>query len=122
MSPEDFFHALADTTRLRCLLLLVAHDELCVCDLTATLQLTQPKISRHLAYLRKYQVVSARRDGLWMHYRIHPSLPVWAQTVLKDAYEGFASTLPFSLDERHLINAKPTPVACTSNISTGSPT
>ncbi len=122
MNPEDFFHALADATRLRCLLLLVAHDELCVCDLTTALQLTQPKISRHLAYLRKHKVVSARRDGLWMHYRIHPSLPVWAQTVLKGTHEGFASELLFSLDERRLINSKPTLITRTSDISTGSPT
>jgi ArsR family transcriptional regulator len=65
----QFFAALADPTRLR-LLNLIAGSEVCVCYLVEILRLGQPKISRHLAYLRKAGVVSARREGKWMHYRI----------------------------------------------------
>jgi len=66
---ETLFKALADRTRLR-LLNLMGDDEVCVCFFVEILQSNQPKISRHLAYLRKAQVVGARREGKWMHYRI----------------------------------------------------
>ena len=63
------FQALGDKTRLR-LLNLLAGGELCVCYLVEILGESQPKISRHLGYLRRAGVVAARRDGKWMHYRI----------------------------------------------------
>jgi ArsR family transcriptional regulator len=63
------FKALADTTRLR-LINLIGEDEVCVCFFVEVLKINQPKISRHLAYLRRAGVVSARRDGKWMHYRL----------------------------------------------------
>lgn len=66
---ERFFQALGDTTRLR-LLNLMGEQEICVCYFTEVLGQPQPKISRHLAYLRSAGMVTARRDGKWMHYRI----------------------------------------------------
>jgi ArsR family transcriptional regulator len=63
------FAALADTTRLR-LLNLMADREVCVCHFVEILRQGQPKISRHLAYLRKAGLVAARREGKWMHYSI----------------------------------------------------
>ena len=63
------FKALGDRTRLR-LLNLMGDDEICVCFFVEVLKTNQPKISRHLAYLRRAGVVSARRDGKWIHYRI----------------------------------------------------
>ena len=66
---ELFFKALADKTRLR-LISLMGDDEICVCFFTEVINTTQPKISRHLAYLRKAGLVEARREGKWMHYRI----------------------------------------------------
>lgn len=63
------FKALADQTRLR-LINLMGDDEVCVCFFVEVLKINQPKISRHLAYLRRAGVVSARRDGKWIHYRI----------------------------------------------------
>ena len=70
------FAALADPTRLR-LLNLIAGREVCVCYLVEILRLSQPKISRHLAYLRRAGIVAARREGKWMHYRLalpgHPA-------------------------------------------------
>lgn len=65
------FAALADPTRLR-LLNLMGGREVCVCFFVEILRQGQPKISRHLAYLRKAGIVAARRDGKWMHYRIVP--------------------------------------------------
>jgi ArsR family transcriptional regulator, arsenate/arsenite/antimonite-responsive transcriptional repressor len=66
---ELLFRALADRTRLR-LINLMTVDEICVCFFVTVLGTNQPKISRHLAYLRKAGIVSARRDGKWIHYSL----------------------------------------------------
>jgi ArsR family transcriptional regulator len=72
---ELFFRALADRTRLR-LINLMGDAEICVCFFVEVLGTNQPKISRHLAYLRKAGIVDARRDGKWIHYRVtEPSDP-----------------------------------------------
>jgi ArsR family transcriptional regulator len=68
-SIELLFKALADRTRLR-LINLMDESEVCVCFFVEVLKTNQPKISRHLAYLRRAGVVAARRDGKWIHYRI----------------------------------------------------
>lgn len=68
-SLETIFKALADTTRLRILGLLLA-GEVCVCEIHDSLALPQPKVSRHLAYLRRAGLVEGRKDGLWVHYRL----------------------------------------------------
>jgi ArsR family transcriptional regulator, arsenate/arsenite/antimonite-responsive transcriptional repressor len=65
----NLFHALADRTRLR-LLNLMSGGEVCVCYFVELLDEPQPKISRHLAYLRRTGLVAARREGKWMHYRL----------------------------------------------------
>jgi ArsR family transcriptional regulator len=73
---ETVFKALADATRLRIVGLLLAGD-VCVCHIHEALRIPQPKASRHLAYLRRSGLVTARRDGTWMHYRLaHLSDPV----------------------------------------------
>lgn len=74
MGPKEnsgalLFKALADRTRLR-LINLMGDDEVCVCFFVEVLKINQPKISRHLAYLKRAGVVEARRDGKWIHYRI----------------------------------------------------
>jgi ArsR family transcriptional regulator len=66
---EALFKALADGTRLRILGLLLT-GEVCVCHIHESLKIPQPRASRHLAYLRRSGLVEARRDGLWMHYRL----------------------------------------------------
>jgi ArsR family transcriptional regulator len=68
--PVNLFKALSDETRLRILALLLNETELCVCDLIAALKLPQSTVSRHLAYLRKAELVNDRRCGLWMYYSI----------------------------------------------------
>ena len=68
-NAERFFQALGDNTRLR-LLNLMRDQEICVCYFVEILDQGQPKISRHLAYLRRAGIVAGRRDGKWMHYRI----------------------------------------------------
>ena len=82
LSPLTFYKALADDTRLQSLLLITEQGELCVCDLMAALQQSQPKVSRHLAQLRKSGILQDRRQGQWVYYSLHPQLPSWAQEVL----------------------------------------
>ncbi|WP_082095678.1 metalloregulator ArsR/SmtB family transcription factor [Photobacterium halotolerans] len=77
-----FYKSLAEETRLKSLLLLVSKGELCVCDLMSSLDLSQPKVSRHLAELRKNGLVSDQRRGKWVYYRLNDELPAWMQEVL----------------------------------------
>jgi ArsR family transcriptional regulator, arsenate/arsenite/antimonite-responsive transcriptional repressor len=66
---DSLFRAMADPTRLR-LLNLIADREICVCYFVEILGISQPKVSRHLAYLRRAGIVASRREGKWMHYRL----------------------------------------------------
>ncbi len=77
-----FFQALGDVTRLR-LLNLMGEQEICVCYFVEILAQGQPKISRHLAYLRSAGIVAARRSGKWMHYRIVMPPNIGAAQVLR---------------------------------------
>ena len=91
---ELLFKALADRTRLR-LLNLMGTDEVCVCFFVEVLGTNQPKISRHLAYLRRAGVVAARREGKWMHYRITTPADPHAARV-------FAEALAWLREEREM--------------------
>lgn len=84
INPTQFFKCLADETRLRCLMLIQREGELCVCELTEALQEIQPKISRHLAQLRKCGLLVDRRQGQWIFYGINTELPEWCQLVLRE--------------------------------------
>jgi ArsR family transcriptional regulator len=82
--PIDLlFRVLADRTRLR-LLNLIADKEICVCYFVEILRISQPKISRHLAYLRRAGIVAARRQGRWMHYRLLAPRDAVASAILKE--------------------------------------
>jgi ArsR family transcriptional regulator len=83
---EEVFKALADKTRLRVLALL-ANNEVCVCHIHDSLGLPQPTVSRHLAYLRRTGLVTARRDGVWMHYRVSRSLDPLLQRIVNSAVD-----------------------------------
>lgn len=96
LSPDAFTRALADSTRLRLLVLLQNRIELCVCDLTEALTLPQPKISRHLSILRAAGLLQDRRSGLWIHYKIHPDTPAWAL----DALAAIAKDAPTTRHSR----------------------
>ena len=99
---ELFFRALADRTRLR-LLNLMRDDEVCVCFFVEILKTNQPKISRHLAYLRRAGIVDARRDGQWIHYRVvEPANPEVAR-LLKDVLSWLASDQEMQRDRERLV-------------------
>ena len=83
LTPTTVFKCLADDTRVRTMLLITREGELCVCELTCALNESQPKISRHLAQLRTCGLLSDRRQGQWVYYRLHPQLPAWVTDMLK---------------------------------------
>jgi ArsR family transcriptional regulator len=113
IDPEIFFKALADPTRLRCLVLLAGERELCVCELTHALDEIQPKVSRHLATLRDQAIVIDRRQGQWVYYRLNPDLPDWAQAVLSETARGIGGRKLFTTDRRKLARMPNRPgVAC----------
>ncbi|MEQ1412183.1 ArsR/SmtB family transcription factor [Acinetobacter indicus] len=82
MNQTDFFKCLSDPTRLDILKLVLAKKNICVCELTEALNLSQPKISRHLALLRNLSVLLDQRQGQWVYYSLNPNLPEWAVSVL----------------------------------------
>lgn len=98
------FAALADPTRLR-LLNLMAGREVCVCYFVEILKQGQPKISRHLAYLRNAGIVSARREGKWMHYSIQRPNDAAAKSILDAALATFAENAEMQSDLTRLDRA-----------------
>jgi ArsR family transcriptional regulator len=101
---ERFFQALGDRTRLR-LLNLIGDDEVCVCFFVESLGTNQPKVSRHLAYLRRAGVVAARRDGKWMHYRIVRPSDASASRILDEALAWMAKDPEMQKDKAKLLRA-----------------
>ena len=90
ISLHILFRALADPTRLR-LLNLIGNREICVCYFVEILGISQPKISRHLAYLRRAGVVASRRDGKWMHYRLTVPKDEAAAALLRETLKHLAA-------------------------------
>jgi len=83
-------------------MLLYEEGELCVCELTCSLELSQPKISRHLALLRQCRVLLGRREGQWVYYRINPSLPAWTLEVLAAVITELKKSHRFKGDRKRL--------------------
>lgn len=99
------FRAFSDRTRLR-LLHLLRGGELCVCDLVGVLAVPQPKVSRHLAYLRKAGLVLARKEGLWMHYRLAPAGNAFHRKLLECLANCFQAVPELAEDEAKLRGSK----------------
>jgi ArsR family transcriptional regulator len=101
---ERFFQALGDNTRLR-LLNLMGEQEICVCYFIAILGGPQPKISRHLAYLRSAGIISARREGRWMHYRIAMPPHMGAAQILQQTLAWLKEDKGMQADRARLAKA-----------------
>jgi ArsR family transcriptional regulator, arsenate/arsenite/antimonite-responsive transcriptional repressor len=101
---ERFFQALGDKTRLR-LLNLMGDQEICVCYLVEILGGPQPKISRHLAYLRSAGIVAARREGKWMHYRVVMPPHIGAAQILKQTLGWLKEEKSMQADRARLTKA-----------------
>ncbi|MBE7157206.1 MAG: metalloregulator ArsR/SmtB family transcription factor [Rhodospirillales bacterium] len=101
---ERFFQALGDNTRLR-LLNLIGDQEVCVCYFVEILGGPQPKISRHLAYLRSAGIVESRREGTWVHYRIVMPPHLGAAQILRQTLEWLKEEKPMQADRARLSRA-----------------
>lgn len=102
ITEVTFLKSIADPTRLRALLLLAREGELCVCELVHALDVSQPKISRHLAQLRTVAIVEDRRDAVWVHYRLATRLPAWASRILTVLRDSTAELEPYRQDRQRL--------------------
>jgi ArsR family transcriptional regulator len=102
LTTEKLFRVLADRTRLR-LLNLMNGQEICVCYLVEVLRTSQPKISRHLAYLRNSGIVTARREGRWMHYRIVLPHDPAAARILEEVQRRLAEDRVMQHDRARLV-------------------
>jgi ArsR family transcriptional regulator len=95
--PISFYKSLSDNIRLKTLMLTHYHGELCVCELMEAMEEgSQPKVSRNLAVLKKAKVITDRKHGQWVFYRINPKLPLWAKTVIAQTTEN---NIPLINDE-----------------------
>lgn len=112
---EDFTKALADQTRLRLLMLLSTGKELCVCEFTQILELSQPKISRHLAILRENNLLQDRKSGLWVYYCLHSELPEWISNILLELQAGSENDAVFLADQKRLLHVIQKADICTSS-------
>lgn len=100
---DEFFAALADRTRLR-LLNLMRDGEVCVCFFAETLGTNNPKISRHLAYLKRAGLVKARRDGKWMHYSLDPPRDTHAAELFDSLLKTLESDEQMKADRASLVD------------------
>src|SRR5512147_1567730 len=102
IDADTLVQALADGTRLRALVLLTRERSLCVCELTAALDVSQPKMSRHLAALRALDIVEDARMANRVFYRVHPELPGWARGMIEHLAQGMTGTPDFAGVQRRL--------------------
>lgn len=101
---DTLFRALADATRLR-LLNLISDREICVCYFVEILRISQPKISRHLAYLRRAGLIEARREGKWMHYRLATPQDRAAASILRETLKHLKQKAEMRKDSSRLSSA-----------------
>jgi ArsR family transcriptional regulator, arsenate/arsenite/antimonite-responsive transcriptional repressor len=106
MTPNELFSLLSDETRLRCLILLQKEGKLCVCEIGQIIGSIQPKISRHLALMRKSGLVSDERRGQWVYYSLNRSLPDWAKRIIVSTLENLMREEPYRSDIKKISSLK----------------
>jgi ArsR family transcriptional regulator, arsenate/arsenite/antimonite-responsive transcriptional repressor len=106
ITPDELFSLLSDETRLRCLILLQKEGELCVCEISQIIGSIQPKISRHLALMRKSGLVSDERRGQWVYYSLNPSLQDWAKQIMISISKNLMKKDPYCSDIKKLSSLK----------------
>jgi ArsR family transcriptional regulator len=112
LDPARFYSVLSHPMRLRILVLLKQEKELCVCELTQALGLSQPVISRHLAQLKQAEILLDRRQGVWVFYSINTALPEWTRKLIKVTTKGIASSEPYQQDLLNLTSMSNRPTNC----------
>lgn len=114
-NPLQFYKCLADDTRLKAMLLISHQEELCVCELVVALELSQPKVSRHLAQLRQCGLLSGRKQNQWVYYSINKALPEWAKNVLTQTLTANSSFYQNDLTRLNAMGNRPERAASCCN-------
>jgi protein-tyrosine-phosphatase/DNA-binding transcriptional ArsR family regulator len=110
--PITFYKCLTDDIRLKSLMLTHYHGELCVCELMEALnEESQPKVSRNLALLKKAAIISDRKHGQWVFYRINPNLPLWAKSVIAETTENNLELIMSPLERLDIMQNRPNKVS-----------
>lgn len=108
IEPTSFYKCLTDELRLKALMLTHYHGELCVCELMAALdEESQPKLSRNLAVLKKSHIITGRKHGQWVFYRINPELPQWIKTVIAQTTQHNIALISGSIDTLKSMSDRP---------------
>lgn len=111
ISPSAFYKCLTDDIRLKALLLTNYHGELCVCELMQALdEESQPKVSRNLAILKKAKIITDRKHGQWVFYRINPDLPLWIKTIISQTTDNNLSLIKTSNEQLLSMRNRPNKV------------
>jgi protein-tyrosine-phosphatase len=112
VDPIAFYKCLTDDIRLKSLMLTHYHGELCVCELMEALnEDSQPKVSRNLALLKKAAIISDRKNGQWVFYRINPNLPLWAKSVIAATTENNIGLIMTHLQRLDIMQNRPNKVS-----------
>jgi len=112
ITPTAFYKALADDIRLKTLLIVAVESEACVCELMTALQEeSQPKVSRHLAQLKKTGILSDRKYQKWVFYSLNPTLPSWMKQVITTTVVNEPSFIEQELARLNNMGDRPTRIA-----------
>ncbi|WP_076412506.1 metalloregulator ArsR/SmtB family transcription factor [Shewanella sp. UCD-KL12] len=115
MTALELFKLLSDETRLLSLLLITEEGELCVCELMQALGESQPKVSRHLAQMRKIGLLVDKRQGQWVFYRVNPELSDWVNKILVEVSTNNKMLITKYIANLHQMGDRPERVkACCS--------
>ncbi|MPY25909.1 metalloregulator ArsR/SmtB family transcription factor [Shewanella psychropiezotolerans] len=115
MTTLEFFKLLSDETRLLSLLLIIEEKELCVCELMQALDESQPKVSRHLAQMRKAGLLLDKRQGQWVFYRVNPELPDWINKTLAEISANNKALISGNITRLHQMGERPERVRACCN-------
>ncbi|WP_440903632.1 metalloregulator ArsR/SmtB family transcription factor [Catenovulum sp. SX2] len=112
ISPTRFYKSLADDIRLKTLLIIAVEQEVCVCELMVALaQESQPKVSRHLAQLKKAGILSDRKYQQWVFYSLNPTLPIWMKQVITSTVVNEPNFIEQELNRLNAMGDRPARMA-----------
>jgi ArsR family transcriptional regulator len=103
----NFLKSLSDLTRLQILALICQEQELCVCELTYALNLSQPKVSRHLALLKAANVLTDRRVGKWVYYQVNTALVHWQHQTIAGASQTISTEMLDAIERLQQMGQRP---------------
>ena len=116
MTPTAFYKALADDIRLKTLLIIAVEEEVCVCELmTAMNEQSQPKVSRHLAQLRKAGILADRKHQQWVFYSFNTALPHWMKNIITSTLANEPNFIKQELTRLNAMGDRPTRISTCCN-------